>query len=115
MAETRFAPFDVSVDHIGRFRRDEGDIWWAGIAENRDLLKLQCNLAGRLRSEGFILEKRLYSPHITLGRRVVTDMAPRSVAPFGEAVTSIELMKSERVQSKLVYTAIYDKRAVEIF
>ena len=115
MAEVRFAPFDLSIDHVGCFKREDGDIWWAAIAENGELLKLQCALADRLRLKGFVLEKRRYSPHITLGRRVTTDMTAWSVDSFGETVTSIELMRSERVQGKLVYTAVHSKRAVEIF
>ena len=26
-----FKPFDIAIDRIGRFKRGEGDIWWAGL------------------------------------------------------------------------------------
>ncbi len=57
------------------------------------------------------MDGRKYSPHITLGREVVTDAAPWQIEPFGETVTGIDLMKSERIGGKLTYTAIYSKGA----
>lgn len=32
-----FEPFDISVDSVGRFKRDSGDIWWAGLRESNHL------------------------------------------------------------------------------
>ena len=115
----RFEPFDVAVDCVGRFpgthakpaswggRRDGGDIWWAGLSENRSLIALQRELNEKLIAAGFALERRKYSPHITLGREVVTDIKPWDIEPFGETVSLIDLMKSERVDGKLTYTSIY--------
>ena len=60
---------------------------------------------------GFEMDGRKYHPHITLGREVVTDTAPWTIEPFGETVTSIELMKSERINGKLTYTTIHEKFA----
>ena len=104
-----FEPFDVAVDCIGRFKRNSGDIWWAGLRESRPLIALQGSLSEKLIAAGFTLEKRRYSPHITLGREVKTDAIPRSIIPFGETVSKIDLMKSERITGKLTYTAIYSK------
>jgi len=101
-----FEPFDISVDCIGRFKRDGSDIWWAGLHESKPLIALQGELAENLIAAGFTLEKRKYSPHITLGREVVTDAKPWTIEPFGEAVCTIEHMKSERINGKLTYTAI---------
>ena len=98
--------FEVVIDRIGRFKRDGGDVWWAGVRENKALSNLQRELAGKLAEAGFALENRRYSPHITLGRRVETEMRPREIGHFGETANSIELMKSERINGKLTYTAI---------
>ena len=57
------------------------------------------------------MDGRKYNPHITLGREVVTDVSPWRIEPFGETVTSVELMKSERIDGKLTYTAIFSKGA----
>ena len=98
---------NIQVERLGCFRRDGGDIWWAGIAKNAALLALQQNLAEKLKSAGFKPEDRKYNPHITLARKAVTEAQPRQVGPFGETVRSVELMKSERVQGKLVYTVVH--------
>jgi 2'-5' RNA ligase len=75
-------------------------------------LALQHDLADKLAATGFVLERRKYSPHITLGREVVTTAAPWAIEPFGETVSAIDLMKSERIGGKLTYTAIDTRRAI---
>ena len=109
MDQVTFAPFELAIERTGLYRRDDGDLWWAGVREDRQLLDMQRLLADKLNAEGFAVEKRKYSPHITLGRKVSANVAPRPVAPFGEMVTRIDLMKSERINGKLTYTAIYKK------
>ena len=74
-------------------------------------MALQRELTEQLLTMGFALERRRYNPHITLGREVVTDAAPWKMEPFGEVVSRIDLMKSERLQGKLTYTAIYSREA----
>lgn len=106
-----FASFDVTVDSVGRFKRDNGDIWWAGLAESKPLIDLQKELTGKLISTGFKFEGRKYSPHITLGREVVTASNSIPLAPFSETVTGIQLMKSEHINGKLTYTSIHLKGA----
>lgn len=97
-------PFEVSIDRLGTFSR--GTLWWAGLREDRKLMDLQHKLTGELTAAGFQLDKRKYSPHVTLGREVVTDLKPWQIDPFSETVTSIELMKSERLKGKLIYTVM---------
>ena len=109
MDAVNFAPLDVHIEHIGRFKRNGGDIWWAGLRGSKPLLDLQRGLTDKLINSGFALEKREYKPHITLGREIVTDAVPWQIEPFGETVSGIDLMKSERIAGKLTYTAIYGK------
>jgi len=110
---TVFAPFDIWIDRVGRFRREGGDICWAGLAENRALEALQQDLAQQLRQAGFSIETRRFSPHITLARQVVTQAWERESVPFGERVTKIELMQSQRPQGgALTYAAIHTKGAI---
>ena len=106
-----FEPFSIEVDRVGCFARGESNIWWAGVRESRPLLNLQSQLINKLAIEGFALDSRRYSPHITLGRKVEGNIAGWWVEPFGETVSSIELMRSERLQGKLTYTQIYRKAA----
>jgi len=102
-----FGPFDIAFDRIGRFKRDGGDIWWVGLRESKALLELQGELTEELVAARFELEKRKYSAHVTLGRRVETNMRPRALEPFGETAAAIDLMKSERINGKLKYTSIH--------
>ena len=104
-----FEPFEFTLGRVGRFKRDGGDVWWVAGEPPAALLELQRGLTDRLIRDGFRLDRRKYSPHITLGRKVVTDAVPWQVEPFGETVRSIELMKSERIDGKLTYTPIYVK------
>jgi 2'-5' RNA ligase len=104
-----FAPFDVEINKLGTFSR--GTLWWAGLREDKPLMDLQYEVVFKLAHCGFEIDGRDYHPHITLGREVVTSMRPRSIEPFGETVKSIELMKSERVGGRMVYTAIYTRKA----
>lgn len=108
-----FEPFSISINRVGRFKRKGGDIWWAGVQNSPELLKLQGELTKRLCETGFTLEIRKFSPHITLGREVETDYAFGKILPFGETVKSVELMKSERIAGKLTYSEIYRRTAYE--
>jgi 2'-5' RNA ligase len=110
MNAVTFNPFDIHINNVGRFKRHGEDVWWAGVAENKILTDLQAHLTDGLIKAGFTLEKRKYSPHITLGREIITDAKPWSIEPLKEAVNSIELMKSERINGKLTYTAIYNRK-----
>jgi 2'-5' RNA ligase len=113
MDATRFEPFSLRIDCVGRFKRNDGDLWWAGICESKPLIKLQRDLSDRLIANNFALEKRKYRPHITLGRKVISDAAPWTVEPFGDVISTIELIKSERIGCKLGYTQIYERNGRE--
>ena len=107
-----FEPFNITIDCIGRFKRDGSDLWWAGLNESKSLSDLHQKLTSGLCSQGFSLDKRKYNPHITLGREIVTDLKPWDIESFGETVGTIDLMKSERINGKLTYTAIYTNKKI---
>ena len=113
MDAVAFEPFELAIDCVGRFKRNSGDIWWAGLHENKTLLELHQNLTERLRNVGLRFDERKFSPHITLGREIITKIQPWQIEPFGETVTKIELMKSERVGGKLTYTALYSRGSLD--
>jgi len=106
-----FEPILITIDQIGLFKRDGKDIWWAGVRENKALTALQRELTTRFTAAGFTPDTRKYSPHITLGREVVTNSMPKPIEPFGETVTAVDLMLSEQIKGKLTYTVIYTKTA----
>ena len=111
--ETVFSEFALTLDKIGCFKREGGDTWWIGLKKNQPLTDLQANLSHRLRQKGFTLEDRKYSPHITFGRQVKmrTGFVQPEIRQISCIVTGIELMKSERINSKLVYTQVFSKNA----
>jgi 2'-5' RNA ligase len=112
MNSMTFNPFALTVERIGKFKRDGGDIWWAGVRTSPQLMEIQNMLTKRLRSEGITLPPEAsYMPHITLGREIMTHEQQWHIEPFGEPVASIELMRSERVNGELVYTEMYKKSA----
>ena len=106
-----FEPFPIEIDRLGRFSHNDGDLWWAGVKENKALSQLHQCLSDKLRQAGFSIEKRKFSPHITLGRQVITSVKDCSLEPFGETVAKIDLMESKRVNGKLTYVSIFNKEA----
>jgi len=107
MSELDFDPFELCFESLGRFKRDGGEIWWAGLRENNALLDLQQSLSKKLINAGFKLDSKKYKPHVTLGRKVVTCLKPRKIESFGQTVSVVDLMKSERIDGILTYTSIF--------
>lgn len=109
------APFELNMNGIGRFKRDGGDIWWVGVELCESLQTLYDQLYEGVTQNGFAVEKRKYTPHLTLARevRLKPDTAPTRLsaqsAAFTEHTNKISLMKSERIRGKLTYTEIYSK------
>lgn len=105
--------FELVFETIGRFRRDEGDIYWVGARQSDELYKLHHNLAVSLRARGFQLDNRPYRPHLTLGRRVVTtadfdrEALSDRVGKMSVLVDSVTLMHSHRVDGHLTYSPLY--------
>jgi len=117
MDRTAVEPMTLVFDHTGRFRREGGDIWWIGLARNQKLLDLQQELTNHLLKEGFVLEKRPFTPHITLARQVRLNAQPAQedllLEPFEAQVNGITLMLSERINGKLTYTPQYRKKRAD--
>ncbi len=108
-------PFPLKIGGLGRFRRDGGDIYWVGVEKSRELSQIYSLLYSELTEAGFRLENREYKPHLTLGREIIPAKSfertsfDRSVGTMEMCVPAISLMKSERINAKLVYTEIYRK------
>lgn len=111
MDRTTVNSMSLTFDHVGRFKRAGGDIWWIGLSENRSLLSLQKELSGHLAGAGFRLEDRRFSPHITLAREVRLATQPEYSTLLGPAfstrASTISLMRSERISGRFTYTELY--------
>ncbi len=62
------AEFSIVLSGCGTFSGREGKILWIGVEKSRALQVLHADLGERLSAAGFALEKRPYSPHITVAR-----------------------------------------------
>ena len=69
----------MTVDSVGSFRRSKVG-WAAPTAPVESLVRLQSQLADRLRERGFTLEDRAFTPHITLVRKLARPV-PRAPMP----------------------------------
>ncbi len=110
-----YAPFILSLSKIGFFKGRDGHIYWLGINKNKDLIDMQKELHNLLLERGFKLENRKYKAHITIGRQVklLNTFNPEEledeVRKIKIPVNTVELMKSERINGKLVHTEIFSK------
>lgn len=99
---------ELTVSGLGSFRREQGDIYWAGVKENPMLKKYYRKLCAALKKEGFRIEDRQFRPHITLGRQVILRREPNIlISDITMPVDSISLVKSERVNGRIRYTEVY--------
>ena len=96
-------PFSLTVGGLGRFE----DLWWAGIRDNERLEALALRVQNALRQAGFSVERRPWRPHITLVRRWRGPRPRLTVPDTSMRVERVSLMKSERVEGKLVYTELW--------
>jgi len=95
-------PFSLTLHGLGTFK--DGRILWAGVRPSPILTAMQKKLDLLLRENGFLLEDKPYSPHITLGRSM------KSLPPCGDpdevtfTVRGITLFESLRDENdRLVY------------
>ena len=109
MNEIECSPFPVIMDHIGAFRRPDGDIWWIGAEESGPLMRLQRNLHDALKRRGLQLERRRYRPHITLARRVTGALPERKIEPAATTAAGFDLMLSERGEGRMIYSSLYHR------
>jgi len=116
MDELVFEAFTLNLTKVGYFKRQEGNIYWLGVEENDTLFKIHKKLHQNLIDKGFELEGREYKPYITIGRKVklrddfnaneLNDM----VGKVKIDINRVDLMKSEFVNGKLIYSLIYSRQ-----
>jgi len=114
VTKTQVRAFDLSTEGFGKFKLREGDTYWVKVQQNPIMSDLTRTLVKELKSYGFYIDDREFKPHLTLGRRIVfkdgfdistfEELSP----PMVIKVDRISLMKSERIEGKLIYTEVYD-------
>lgn len=107
--------FSIALSGLGYFKRNDGDVCWLGIEDNKNLKDLQGDLHQRLKEKGFDLESREFTPHLTIGRKVKMDGIfnpndfKEDISKIIINVSSLNLMKSENTNGKLTHTGIFAK------
>ena len=99
--------FEFSISDSGCF----GDLMWVGGCRRPALDALAQKVRRSLLSAGFAIDEKPFRSHITVARRLVCEVKPTvSVPPAKMRVSEITLMRSDRVNGKLVYTPVHRKR-----
>jgi 2'-5' RNA ligase len=108
VAERAFQePLRITLSGAGSFKGRDGDTHWIGVQKTPELNKLAEALATALRNAGFEVEKRRFSPHITIGRKVVVPAgAEVQVFPVSMLADHISLMRSDLYADGAEYTEI---------
>lgn len=93
-AEVAGTGFVLELDRIGSWHRNR--ILWTGPSRVPPaLIALAQDLEGQLRTAGFALEERAFSPHVTLVRNARAAPAETPLAPLRWTVGSFVLVASE--------------------
>jgi 2'-5' RNA ligase len=105
------APFELSFNHTGCFTHSHKELWWVGADEScpglRRLSAIHGELIKRFSDAGFSVDKRPFSPHITLGREIKRlQQICLKCKEIKVKVDRISLMKSEHIGGVLTYTEI---------
>ena len=108
-------PIALTIGDPGIFRSREGGTLWRSVDGGPALLKLQSALSDALAGDGFAMESRKYTPHLTAARRVVLreGVSVRALAegctPLSFTAREITLFLSEQKNGVRVYTPLYRK------
>ncbi|NLM73602.1 MAG: RNA 2',3'-cyclic phosphodiesterase [Clostridiaceae bacterium] len=101
--------FILSLNSVGKFNKGNRSIVWAGLERNEFLFKIYQELQSELERILPDIEKKAYSPHITLIREArpykeVSDFIDKYKVPGHKfPAEGISLMESTRIEGKLTY------------
>ncbi len=110
------SPITIEIGGLGKFVRQKEYLYWCGIKDNDELGRLQKALVNGLKEHHFSVDDKPFKPHITLARRCVMKQGfeesrfSKSIPNMSMRVESISLMKSERIEGRLVYSSLNEVR-----
>lgn len=102
----------VDINRMGYFSRDDGRLWFAQLEDSEALTGLHDELQDNLKELGLPFDGKRFRPHITLARRVRGDMKPERIPKVHSQIVSVDLMLSERINGRMVYTSLYSREAL---
>ena len=105
VSEVEFEPFEMSLGTLGTFPTKAGVIW-CGVKDGTQATALANQLRERLTANGVTFSNLAFVPHISLvqhpSARITYIVAPDASI----RVERIHVMKSERIDGKLIYSEI---------
>lgn len=112
----RHSPITVNLHKLGYFNKksNEYGVLWLGLdGEIERINSIYIELEQEMNHIGFKKETRKFNPHITLGRRIKTQLDFENLKEIVEPYLNIEftldnlvLMKSQAIMGSRVYTPI---------
>ena len=104
LSRIAWKPFRLSLSGMGCF----GDLLWAGADGGKELYALAEEIREGLDEKGIPYDRKAFHPHITLLRRMKGKDGTKFLPPNTEmSVSALSLMRSDRVNGRMVYTSIY--------
>lgn len=105
----------IGFSNMSAFHYGDELLPWIGIEPNTKLQVLQQRLIEGLKESGFTPDEKNFTPHITLGRKVIMKSKTEINRYDGLCgkeivVNAISIMKSERINGILTYTEIYRRK-----
>ena len=113
----RYKKLVLELDRLGKFDKGSKKIVWAGLSDNKNLLRLYKNLESELEGIMPIKKEKYYIPHITLIREAallsddILNLECHEKSGYKFIAPGISLMESTRVDGRLTYI----RRAFESF
>jgi 2'-5' RNA ligase len=105
-----YSPFEMTISTFGGFPNLKNPrVLFIGLSENHGLIRLQSEIEERLEALGFKKERRIFTPHITVGRikgraRSKGALHFPNNTPF--LITQIAVMRSELSPHGSKYTPL---------
>lgn len=104
-SRVRFAPFNLRVDTLGCWMHNR--ILWAGCATAvPELGALAATLNAQLEQAGFPAEKRDFTPHMTLLRKISRKPVAREFGAVSWSVRDLVLVAAQRMSDGAHYRVL---------
>lgn len=105
VASVRFDPFVITTGQLGCFN-GRSRVLWMGIQGKEKMKTLALRLRKALDERGINYSHGPFQPHITLVRQPTETLLDIEVEDACMTIRDIVIMKSERINGRLVYTII---------
>lgn len=105
VASVRFDPFVITTGQLGCFN-GRSRVLWMGIQGKEKMKTLALRLRKALDERGIYYSHGPFQPHITLVRQPTETPLDIEVEDACMTIRDIVIMKSERINGRLVYTII---------